>query len=64
MAVRIMTTEDAERAREFYRIHRSHVNKMLKEHGPQVMPTGSDVARPELWKAMHWRWFMVGEVAK
>lgn len=55
-----MTHEDNRRAREWYAAHRIHVNAMLRETGPQVEPTGSDAGRPDLWKPMHWRWFMVG----
>lgn len=51
-------------ARAWYAEHRLHVNAMLREHGPQVEPTGSDAGRPELWKDLHWRWFIAGEVAK
>lgn len=59
-----MTEENKARARDWYREHRAHVNKMLREKGPRVEPTGSDAFRPELWKDIHWRWLMVDEVAK
>ena len=58
-----MTGDQKERARAWYREHRQHVNRMLVDHGPQIEPSGSDAGRPELWKDIHWRWFMVGEVA-
>lgn len=57
-----MTDADKARAREWYAQHRMHVNRMLRDHGPQAEPTGSDASRPELWKDIHWRWFMVGEL--
>ena len=59
-----MTEADKRAARIFYTQHRRHVNDMLREHGPEREPTGSDAGRPELWKPMHWRWFMIGEVSK
>ena len=51
-------------ARAWYSAHRLHVNAMLNEHGPQVEPSSEDAGNPELWKPMHWRWFMVSEVLK
>ena len=59
-----MTDTEQRLAREWYGNHRLHVNAMLRERGPEAEPTGSDAGRPDLWTAMHWRWFMVGEVAK
>ena len=58
-----MTSENVRRGRDWYSAHRLHVNKMLAVNGPQVEPTGSDATRPELWKDIHWRWFMTGVVA-
>lgn len=59
-----MTEADKRAARIWYKQHRRRVNDMLREDGHQVEPTGSDAGLPERWKPMHWRWFMVGEVAK
>lgn len=59
-----MTAADRERARQWYSAHRQHVNDMLRDHGPDVEPGGSDAAHPELWKPMHWRWFMIGELSR
>ncbi len=59
-----MTEQDKERARQWYRAHRKHVNILLSANGPEAEPTGSDAGQPDLWKPMHWRWFMIGEVAK
>lgn len=59
-----MTEAGKRAARIWYKRHRRHVNDMLREHGPEGEPTGSDAGRPDLWKPMHWRWFMIGEVAK
>lgn len=56
-----MSPEDGQRAREWYRDHRAHVIEMLAKHGPQIEPTGSDARRPELWKDIHWRWFLLGD---
>ena len=38
--------------------HADHVANLIKEKGPSVAPSGSDMFRPELWKAIHWRWFL------
>jgi len=57
-----MTEENDRKARDWYVDHRQHVNKMLANHGPQIEPSGSDASRPELWKDIHWRWFMVSAV--
>lgn len=59
-----MSPDQDRKAREWYTAHRLHVNTMLRDRGPQVEPTGSDADRPDLWKPMHWRWFMVGVVSK
>lgn len=38
--------------------HTEHVNKLLDTEKPHAYsPSGSDLFRPELWKAGHWRWF-------
>ena len=54
-----MNDWDILRAREWFARHMRHVHKLVKDHGPSVEPTGSDVSRPELWKAIHWRWFIM-----
>ena len=59
-----MDDANRERARQWYKAHRQHVNDMLREWGPNVEPQGSDATRPEIWKPMHWRWIMIGEVVK
>lgn len=59
-----MTEAQKQAARDWYREHRMHVNKMLSKPGAQVEPSGSDATRPELWKGIHWRWFMTLEVEK
>lgn len=59
-----MIDRHKEVARAWYSAHWAHVNAMLRENGPQVEPSLEDAGNPELWKPMHWRWFMVGEVAR
>lgn len=64
MGTSIMSEAAKQSARDWYAAHRSHVNQMLRERGPRVEPTGLDAVRPELWKDIHWRWFMTMEVEK
>ena len=59
-----MTDRDKARARAWYGHHRLHVNKMLATNGPQIEPSGIDAGNPELWKDIHWRWFMTDEVVR
>lgn len=42
--------------------HDKHVNNLVIDSGPSVAvaPSGSDLFNPELWKAIHWRWFLNG----
>lgn len=46
-------------AARWFVLHHRHVAKLLEEEGPAVAPSGSDIGRPELWKAIHWRWFLI-----
>lgn len=51
-----------DRGEAWYREHRTHVQKLLKNafdsrNPVSIKPTGSDLHRPELWKTIHWRWF-------
>lgn len=60
----MMTVEQAlDRGEAWYREHRDHVRRLLKNafdsrNPAAVKPTGSDLIRPELWKTIHWRWFL------
>lgn len=51
-------------ARSWYSGHRQHVDAMLRKPGPKIEPSPEDAGSPELWKPMHWRWFLAGEVAE
>ncbi len=44
----------------FLREHATYVAKLIVESGEQnsYSPAGSDLYRPELWRAPHWRWFL------
>jgi hypothetical protein len=44
--------------KEFLSAYTDHVRAITKESHFTVPPTGSDLFRPELWKGMHWRWFL------
>jgi hypothetical protein len=53
-------TEALERGDKWFAEHRDHVFKVLAERGkesPTIMPSGSDLGRPELWKDIHWAWY-------
>ena len=52
-----MTDGDAERARLWRDAHRDHVVALMDNGIVEYEPTGSDAARPELWKPAHWRWW-------
>lgn len=39
--------------------HATHVETLVNSRDrTSYPPSGSDVFRPELWKAAHWRWFI------
>ena len=42
---------------EFLSEHKDHVIIIIKEKTNAVAPSGSDLFKPELWKAIHWNWF-------
>lgn len=54
-----MQQKDFDRAQEWFKKHESHVCKLItgKHDIPEIEPSGSDAARPELWKDIHWAWF-------
>lgn len=56
--------KDAELAKAWYEEHRPHVDRMLEAYtGTAFPPSGSDCIHPELWKAGHWKWFLVERYA-
>jgi hypothetical protein len=56
-----MFAPEARRAREWYEAHKNHVSNLMRQATKRgatgFEPTGSDVIRPDLWKAEHWLWF-------
>jgi hypothetical protein len=57
-------TDDAIRAIRWYRQHMAHVERLMSSKSGAdsgaFPPSGSDCLRPELWKAGHWRWLLIG----
>lgn len=50
--------EMIERGARWYRTHQKHVSGLMYGcTSPSVKPVGEDARRPELWKALHWKWF-------
>ena len=43
---------------KWYERNKAHVDSLILESKESVAPSGSDLFRPELWKAIHWRWFL------
>jgi hypothetical protein len=56
----LMTEEQLERADNWRRKHKDHVDLLLKEEprGLPHAPCEEDINNPELWKSASWRWFM------
>ena len=50
--------EVARLANEFKKNHASHVDNLIKIAKIAVAPSGSDLFHPELWKPIHWKWFI------
>jgi len=50
--------EKNEKAGNWYLLHKEHVDKLTKGDKGSIYPIGSDESHPELWKPMHWRWFL------
>jgi hypothetical protein len=48
---------DIERAREWYAEHKAHVDRLMEDCNQAWPMSGSDIARPELWKPAAWNWF-------
>jgi hypothetical protein len=55
---------DIARARQWYADHKDHVKRIIQDgHAGlsiqnEFPMSGSDIARPELWKSGAWRWFL------
>lgn len=48
--------DDIQRAREWYAAHKEHVNALMASCDKSFPMSGSDISRPELWKAAAWNW--------
>ena len=46
----------------WYNDHKAHVDKLTAgrrwDKLPAVAPSGADKLRPELWKDIHWKWWV------
>ena len=42
----------------FLHDHVDHVYGLFDKNTPSVAPSGSDLFHPELWKGIHWVWFI------
>ena len=45
-------------AMDWFKVHKEHIYKVIKPETPKIAPSGSDLYRPELWKDIHWKWFL------
>ena len=49
----------------FLHDHADHVHSLFEDDvTPYIPPSGSDMFRPELWKGIHWAWFLNKEKIK
>lgn len=46
------------KAEKWYIEHTDYVNNLITDGARAVKPTGADYFHPELWKGIHWRWFL------
>lgn len=54
-----LTTEQLTKASEWYKAHKEHVDKLVKDIKNPYPPTDTeDKNSPALWKANHWAWFL------
>lgn len=51
-----------EKATNWYYDHEEHVLEQSLTDDEEYPPSGRDVFHPELWKAPHWKWFMIVRV--
>lgn len=45
-------------AHNFLHDHCEHVHSLFDKKTPAIAPSGSDMFKPELWKGIHWAWFV------
>jgi len=38
--------------------HQSHIEKMMEGIAFPIPPSEQDMFQPELWKGIHWKWFI------
>jgi len=43
---------------EWYLQHKKHIYSLIKKDTNKIPPRGSDLFHPELWKEIHWKWFL------
>ena len=48
----------------FIHDHSDHVHSLFNRKTSRVAPSGSDMFHPELWKGIHWAWFIWDEPFK
>lgn len=60
-----LTTEERKevfnKAFTFLHDHPDHIHSLFNKDTSWVAPSGSDLWHPELWKGIHWAWFLMGE---
>ncbi len=49
---------DLLRGKQWYEKHKIHVDKLVENVQHEFPMSGSDISRPELWKAGAWKWFL------
>lgn len=47
-----------DKAFTFMHDHADHVHNLFDNKTQAVAPSGSDMFHPELWKGIHWVWFL------
>lgn len=47
-----------QRAEDYKHEHASHVHRLYKSARTAIAPSGSDLFKPELWKPIHWKWYL------
>lgn len=45
----------------FLHDHSDHIYTLFNKLTPMIAPSGTDLWHPELWKGIHWNWFIMGE---
>lgn len=42
----------------YFALHKTHIYSLIKKDTNKIPPCGSDLFHPELWKEIHWKWFL------